>query len=187
MDPLHWYDLEYAGWNTVKENLPKSPGTGPRGKQVLCLRFIDHPYLTAYTKGMQQVADAYGIQLKTLVANGDINLQSQQVDQAINERPDLVIITPVDATAVVPLLRKLNQAGIPVIASNLLPIDEGMKYVLAWTGPDDWGQFRMLAHTFADLMHYQGGYCIVRHNPGSSPSSPAPTPPPPNWRRSRRR
>lgn len=169
MDPLHWYDLEYAGWNTQKENQPKSPANGAKGKKVLCLRFIDHPYLTAYTKGMQQVADAYGIELKTLVANKDLNVQTQQVDQAINEKPDLVIITPVDATAVVPLLRRLNQAGIPVIASNLLPVDEGMKYVLAWTGPDDWGQFRMLARKFAELMNNEGGYCIIRHVPGTSP------------------
>ena len=35
---------------------------------------------------MQQIADAYGIQLKTMVANGDVNLQGQQVDQCIVER-----------------------------------------------------------------------------------------------------
>ena len=44
-----------------------------------------------------------------------------------------------------------------------------MKYCLAWTGPDDWGQFRMLARRFADAMGKQGGYAIVRHMPGSSP------------------
>ena len=168
-DPLHWYDQEYAGWNVVKTNMPKSPGTGPAGKKVVCLRFMDHPYLTAYTRGMQKVADAYGMSLTTLVANNDINIQSQQVDQVINERPDLVIITPVDATAVVPLLRKMNQAGIPVIASNLMPISQGMPYVLTWTGPDDWGNTRALARDFAGRMHYEGGYCIVRHMPGSAP------------------
>lgn len=168
-DPLHWYDIEYAGWKCDKVNQPTPPAGGAKGKRVLCLRFMDHPYLTAYTKGMQKVADAYGIQLKTVVANNDINLQSQQVDQAINERPDLVIILPVDATAVVPLLRKLNQAKIPTIASNLIPIDEGMKYILTWTGPNDWGQFRMLARRFAEKMNFEGGYCIVRHMPGSSP------------------
>jgi ribose/xylose/arabinose/galactoside ABC-type transport system permease subunit/ABC-type sugar transport system substrate-binding protein len=168
-DALHWYDLEYSGRNVKKVNLPKSPGNGPRGKKVIFLCFIDHPYLTAYTRGMQKVADAYGIEMKKFVANNDINQQSQQVDQAINERPDLVVITPVDATAVVPLLRKMNNAGIPVIASNLMPIDQGMPYVLTWTGPDDWGQFRMLAHDFADRMHKKGGYCIVRHVPGASP------------------
>lgn len=168
-DSLHWYDQEYAGWSVVKSGLPKSPGTGTQGKKVVCLRFMDHPYLTAYTRGMQKVADAYGIQLTTLVANNDINIQSQQVDQVINERPDLVIITPVDATAVVPLLRKMSQAGIPVIASNLMPSAQGMPYVLTWTGPDDWGNTRMLARDFAKRMHYEGGYCIVRHVPGSAP------------------
>jgi len=169
-DPLHWYDMEYAGWQCTKTNLPKSPESGTKGKRVVCLRHMDHPYTTAYTRGMKQIADAYGIELKTLTAgNADVNIQSQQVDQVINERPDLVILFPVDAKSVVPMLRKLNQAGIPVIASNLIPVDSGMPYVLTWTGPDDWGQFRMLAREFAKRMNYEGGYCIVQHMPGGSP------------------
>ena len=169
-DPLHWYDMEYAGWDCKKVNLPTSPADGAKGKYVMCLRHMDHPYTTAYTRGMEKVADAYGIRLKTLTAgNADVNIQSQQVDQVINERPDLAIIFPVDATAVVPMLRKLNKAGIPVIASNLLPVDQGMPFVLTWTGPDDWGQFRMLAREFAAKMNHEGGYCIVRHMPGGSP------------------
>jgi ABC-type sugar transport system substrate-binding protein len=98
-----------------------------------------------------------------------VNDQSRQVDQVITERPDLVIIFPVDAKSVVPMLRKLNEKGIPTIASNLIPDDAGMPYLLTWTGPDDWGQFRMLAHEFAKRMNYEGGYCIVQHMPGGSP------------------
>lgn len=169
-NPLRWYDMEYAGWNCKKVNMPVSPADGAKGKYVMCLRHMDHPYTTAYTRGMEKIASAYGIRLKTLTAgNADVNIQSQQVDQVINERPDLVIIFPVDATAVVPMLRKLNKAGIPVIASNLIPVDRGMPYVLTWTGPDDWGQFRMLAREFAEKMNHEGGYCIVRHMPGGSP------------------
>ncbi|MFI5384552.1 MAG: sugar ABC transporter substrate-binding protein [Fimbriimonadales bacterium] len=167
-DPGHWYDIEHSGWSTQKLEMPKSPGDGPKGKRVLCLRFMDHPYLTAYTNGMQKVADAYGIKLETRGANNQTSTQAEQVDQAISERPDLVIITPVDSKAVVPLLMKLHSAGIPVIASNLIPAEEGMKYVLTWTGPDDWGQFRMLAREFAKKLNNDGGYCVVRHMPGSS-------------------
>jgi ribose transport system substrate-binding protein len=169
-DPLHWYDMEYAGWRCTKVGLPASPRSGAKGKRVMCLRHMDHPYTTAYTRGMQRIADAYGIQLKTLTAgNADVNIQSQQVDQVINERPDLVILFPVDAKSVVPMLRKLHQAKVPVIASNLIPVDAGMPYVLTWTGPDDWGQFRMLAREFAQRMNYEGGYGIIQHMPGGSP------------------
>jgi len=169
-DALHWYDMEYAGWRCTKVSLPPSPKSGPKGKRVVCLRHMDHPYTTAYTRGMQKVADRYGLHLKTLTAgNADVNIQSQQVDQMINERPDLVILFPVDAKSVVPMFRKLNQAGIPVIGSNLIPVDAGMPYILTWTGPDDWGQFRMLAREFAKRMNNEGGYCIVQHMPGGSP------------------
>jgi ribose transport system substrate-binding protein len=168
-DPLRWYDQEYAGWKCTKVNLPTSPADGAKGKTVWCLRHMDHPYTTAYVNGMQKVADAYHMTLKVMTAgNADVNIQSRQVDQAINARPDMVIILPVDAVAVVPMLRKLNQAGVPVIASNLIPVDQGMQYVITWTGPDDWGQFRMLAREFAKRMNYEGGYCIVRHMAGSS-------------------
>jgi ribose transport system substrate-binding protein len=169
-DAGRWYDMEYAGWRCTKTNLPASPRSGAKGKRVYCLRHMDHPYTTAYTRGMEMVAKAYGVELKTLTAgNADVNIQSQQVDQVINDRPDLCIIFPVDAKSVVPMLRKLNRAGVPTIASNLIPVDAGMPYVLTWTGPDDWGQFRMLAREFARRMNNEGGYCIVQHMPGGSP------------------
>ncbi len=168
-DPLHWYDMEYAGWGVKKVNLPESPANGPNGKRVVFLKASDHPYWKAVQTGMEKVAQVYGIALSQKVANGDINIQSQQVDQCLNECPDMVIIGPVEAKACVPLLRKLNEAGIPVIAINLLPASEAHQYLLSWTGPDDWGQFRLLAREFAKRMNGEGGYCIVRHFPGWSP------------------
>ncbi len=164
----HWYDMEYSGWGVGKLNIPKSPGTGPRGKNVVYLKAVDHPYQTAMVAGMEKVARAYGINLRFKTGNNDINIQAQQVDQVINERPDLVIVSPVDSQACVPLFRKLNEAGIPVICINLLPATEAHKYILAWTGPDDWGQFRLLARDFARRMNNEGSYCIVQHRPGCS-------------------
>ena len=51
-DPGHWYDMEYAGWNTAKENIPTSPKDGAIGKRVIAIINGDHPYLTAYSAGM---------------------------------------------------------------------------------------------------------------------------------------
>ena len=167
-DKGHWWDIEFAGWKADKEPMPESPGDGPAGKRVILLKAGDHPYWTAYVRGFHVIAGAYGIKTKVFNSNWNVDLQAQQTDQAINEHPDMIIFAPVDSTACTPLLRRIHKAGIPCVTSNTIPCDEAMKYCLAWTGPDDWGQFRMLARTFADAMGKKGGYAIVRHMPGSS-------------------
>ncbi len=168
-DKGHWWDIEFAGWKGEKEPMPISPGDGPKGKRVVLLKAGDHPYWTAYVNGFTAIANAYEMNFKIFNGNWNMDLQAQQTDQAINEKPDMIILAPVDSTACTPLLRRIHTAGIPCIASNTIPCDEAMKYCIAWTGPDDWGQFRMLARYFADALGKKGGYAIVRHMPGSSP------------------
>ncbi|MEA4847603.1 MAG: hypothetical protein VB106_10265, partial [Clostridiaceae bacterium] len=68
-DPLHWWDMEYAGWKTVKAEMPKSPGDGAKGKKLTIIVHGDHPWTTAYIAGAQKAADAYGITLKTVSPN----------------------------------------------------------------------------------------------------------------------
>jgi len=171
----HWHDEEYAGFNMQRVNhkgepitIPDSPKDGARGKYVIWLKFVDHAYLTAMEKGAQQIVDHYGMRMKVLSANNDVNLQTQQVDQVINERPDLVVINVVNAKTSASLLRKLNKAGIPIIASNQMPTQEALNYCLAWTGPDDWGNMRNLSRIFAKAMNYEGKYGIVRHFEGNA-------------------
>ena len=165
----HWWDIEFAGWQVEKVPMPKSPGDGPNGKSIVLLKAGDHPYWTAYLNGFEAMAQACRIEAKVFNGNWNMDLQAQQTDQAINERPDMIIFAPVDATACTPLLRRIHKAGIPCLTSNTIPCDEAMKYCLAWTGPDDWGQFRLLARVFADKLDKKGGFAIVRHMPGSSP------------------
>ena len=167
-DLLRWWDSEYAGWTVKKLAMPKSPGTGIKGKKLVSLQYMDHPYWKGYTNGAKRVAEAYGVNLTILEAGNDNKLQAAQVEQCIRLKPDMVILTPVDTKGVVPMLKRLYDEKIPCIASNLLPVDEGMQYVITWTGPDDWGQFRMLAREFAKKMNYEGNYCVVRHIAGTS-------------------
>ena len=168
-DPLHWYDMEYAGWSAAKENLPPSPKDGAMGKRVITIINGDHPYLTAYSAGMRKVAEAYRMDLRILSPNWKVDVQNQMLDEAVNDRPDLIILIPLDAKVAVQQVRKVNQAGVPILLSNMHPDNEAMKFAICWTGPDDWGQFRLLAHAWADKLGKQGGICYVRHAPGGSP------------------
>ncbi|KLU63148.1 D-ribose-binding periplasmic protein precursor [Peptococcaceae bacterium CEB3] len=165
----HWYDMEWAGWNVNKVNIPKSPANGAKGKTIILIEPGEHPYFTAYTNGAQKVAIAYGMNLKVMTGDWSVAQQTQQVKEAITQRPDMIIIPPVAGDVAESLFKQINQAGIPFIASNLLPNNAAMKYALEWTGPDDWGQMKLLADKFAELMHNTGDYAIVRHMPGASP------------------
>jgi ABC-type sugar transport system substrate-binding protein/AraC-like DNA-binding protein len=167
-DRRHWYDMEYAGWSVEKDPQPPSPGDGPEGKRVMCLVPGTHPYMNVYLEGVRNIADLEGMTVEVLAGNWDSHTQARQVDAAIAARPDLVILLPKNAGACTELYRRINEAGIPVIGSNLLPSNEAFRYFLCWTGPDDWGQGRLLAREFARYMNGTGGYGIISHVPGSS-------------------
>ncbi len=169
-DPMHWYDMEYAGWKAdAKDNIPASPADGSIGKRIIYIINGDHPYLTALSNGATTAAKALGMTVEMKSPNWDLNVQNQQIDQAINEKPDMIILIPLDPNAAIQQLRKINQAGIPVIVSNMLPDAEAMKYALAWTGPDDFGQMAKLAQAAGEKAGGEGGVVYVTHNPGGSP------------------
>jgi ABC-type sugar transport system substrate-binding protein len=169
-DKGHWYDMEYLGWGVEEKiNIPDSPADGAIGKRVIAIINGDHPYLTAYSNGMQKIADAYSMDLTVLSPNWDLAEQNQMLDEAINERPDMIILIPLDARVAIQQVRRVNRAGVPIILSNMLPEEEAMQYAIAWTGPDDWGQFREMAQVWADELGRSGGVAYIRHAPGGSP------------------
>jgi ABC-type sugar transport system substrate-binding protein/AraC-like DNA-binding protein len=167
-DARHWFDQEYAGWGADKLAMPESPCNGPRGKRIAFLQPGMHPYHVAFGEGLARIAERAGAQLQTYTAAMTEESQSREVQRAIAEKPDLVILVPISSKACTPWVREMHRRGIPVIVSNYFPEEEAYRYILAWCGPDDWGQFRMLSRTFADLMGHEGGYAIIRHIPGSS-------------------
>lgn len=174
-DPLHWYDMEYAGWEVEKENIPESPMDGAIGKSVTMIVHGDHPWTTACTNGAQKVADAYDMDLNVQSPNWDLSTQNQLIDQAINDRPDMILLIPLDAKTAEQQARRINQEGIPLILFNTLPTAAAMKHAITWTGPDDFGQMRKLARVFVDELKSKNpdasslGIAFVQHAPGGSP------------------
>ena len=167
-DELHWYDFEYPYAQVEKLEQPESPADGCIGKKIILLSNGDHPYHTAYVEATQQACEIFGMELEVMSANWDANIQTQQVDQAINEHPDLIIYKPVDQETSVTHLRKMYDAGIPVIGSNVMPSNEGFQYLLSFCGPADWDQSKLMAEYMAEQAGYEGGYCVITHNPGGS-------------------
>jgi len=162
-DSRRWYDYEYAHWRIEKAPMPESPMDGPEGKRVICNLPMTHPYQLAFRKGLQRLADLHDIQLEVYDTDWDRGAQDHFVDLALDKNPDLIIHVMPQFNESRGIYRKIHSRGIPVMASNMMPAEEDLPYILSWTGPDDWGMSRALAGKFAEFMNYEGGYGLIQH------------------------
>ncbi len=167
-DERHWYDEEYAGWGVVKKPLPKSPGKGSEGRRLAFFCPGKHPYWQEYVKGLHGEARQHGFLVDVHYAEWDQEVQTRAVMEAVENPPDIIILAPAEVAGGTECIRYAYERGVPVIASNQVLEPEAYRMILSWTGPDDWGQHRLLARHFASIMDKEGGYCLVTHHPGTS-------------------
>jgi ribose transport system substrate-binding protein len=83
-----------------------------------------NPAYAAFRIAADQVARSAGARVVHYVPKQPDNVDEQKamVDQALKDRPDAVVFIPVDDVAMVDSVKKLNDAGIPIVlASNPLP------------------------------------------------------------------
>jgi ribose transport system substrate-binding protein len=86
------------------------------GKRVLVLATSNtNPYIGAWTATFTKFATAAGMKVTNLAANYDAAVQSQQIDDAIAQKFDLIVMCYVNDQAIVPALTRAKAAGIPVV------------------------------------------------------------------------
>lgn len=95
------------------------------------------PFYSNMIKGAQSTAGKLGAKLDIQSGNGNLNTEISVVQQFIAQKVDIILVTPSDAKGIVPIIRKANEAGIPVIAvNNRVDTSSGAKLV-TYVGVDD--------------------------------------------------
>ena len=67
------------------------------------------------TKYLETLVESAGGECKIYDPNNDANVQADMVSQALVEKPDVIVIKPIDQAAIVPALETANEAGVPII------------------------------------------------------------------------
>jgi ribose transport system substrate-binding protein len=80
---------------------------------------LNSPFFVAINRGLASEAKAAGVRL--VVTDAQLNLAKQisSVENLIAQRVDVILLNPVDSTAVGPAVEAANKAGIPVIALDV--------------------------------------------------------------------
>lgn len=122
----------------VSGGVQAAPQKGAKGAKVILLTVTEEcEYCSIYLRSFKKAAKDAGLDLQVQINKFNASEQATQVDQAIAKRPDALVVWPADASAIIPSLRKIKKAGIPLIVSNSLP---DMKHQDLWntyTGPDE--------------------------------------------------
>jgi ribose transport system substrate-binding protein len=108
-------------------------------------------YQTTYEQAFIEAAEANeAVETVVLDAGGDVARQIAQMEDLIQQEVDAIIIWPTNGEAVIPAVRKANQAGIPVIVTNSNIAEQGFDFVSSFSGPDNVTQGARSAEIMCD-------------------------------------
>ena len=128
-----------------------------------------NPIARAARAGADAVAKAHGFTVFHYIPTSPDNVAQQTflVEEAINQKRDAIVFTPVDIKAMVPPVQKVNAAGIPLV--NVGDRLTGGSSV-AFVGTDDFGIARDTARTLLKAMGGKGNV-IVLEGPDNIPTA----------------
>jgi ribose transport system substrate-binding protein len=92
--------------------------TSSSGEKVTIIASVpptDHGWLGAISKDAQAAADEWDDVDFQLLEAADADSQAQQIQQAIAQKPDALVVLPQDGAALTPIAQQAEAAGIPVI------------------------------------------------------------------------
>jgi ribose transport system substrate-binding protein len=117
--------LTACGGGDTKTVTVQAPATGSAeqeagasGKTVHIIASVpptDHGWLGAISKNAKAQAEQYKDVEFDLLQAADADSQAQQIEQAIAQKPDALVVLPQDGEALTPVAQKAERAGIPVV------------------------------------------------------------------------
>jgi len=95
-------------------------------------------YLGGIGKGLTDEATAKGMKVTVFSSPFDPTLQAQQIDDAVAQKFDMLVVQPISQKAVVPPLTRAKAAGIPVVLVVVPLTDAGAQDLyVTYAGYDD--------------------------------------------------
>ena len=101
--------------DTATETTAAGGTSGERVSIIASVPPTDHGWLGAISKDAQAAADKHDDVDFELLQAADADSQAQQIEQAISQKPDVLVVLPQDGAALTPVAQKAERAGIRVV------------------------------------------------------------------------
>lgn len=116
-------------------NSQTTEAPAPDGDILIGVSFYTEriPLYAEMRAGIEEAAAAAGVEVVYADANGNAETQTNQIANMVTQGVDVIIASPVDATAMVPAYQAARDAGVIMISAANKVADE---YEDAFVGPD---------------------------------------------------
>ncbi|MEJ5927387.1 D-ribose ABC transporter substrate-binding protein [Corynebacterium sp. H128] len=142
-------------------------GEAGQDSVTLALSTQSNPFFVELRDGAQKKADELGVKLSIQDASDDASTQADQLKNAETSGSGVVIVNPTDSDAVVPSVKSLNNAKIPVIAVDR-SASEGE--IASFIASDNVAGGKQAAEALAKSIGEEGEVLILQGIAGSSAS-----------------
>ncbi|QHF40088.1 hypothetical protein PspS34_18230 [Pseudomonas sp. S34] len=113
-------------------------------------------YCAAYNSTLRDYAKEKNLDLEIVTNKFDPAQQASQIDQAIAKKPDVILLWAIDGAALIPSIRKIDKAGIPLLLTDVLPDRKFEKYWKSYSGADNEAEGRLAAQLMVDGFKAKG-------------------------------
>ena len=105
-----------TGLGSSSDSGSKVTKKAPKDLKVgVSLSTLSNPFFVSVQNGIQDLAKKNKTNVQISDAQNDTAKQNNNVEDMIQKKVDVLIINPVDSSAITPAVKDANDAGIPVI------------------------------------------------------------------------
>jgi len=148
-----------------------APETAGQPEIAFSLKTITNDaFQKAIADSVESAAKSAGAKF-TLVTAGQqtaVSTQVSQVEDLIAKGVDGIVLSPMDSKAVIPVLKKAKEAGIPVVLVDQTIEANNEDLYLSYIGTDNFNAGKVAGQTLAEALGNKGNVLIVRGANGSS-------------------
>lgn len=153
--------------NSKQSSTTDSSASGQKNyKLALCMSHQTNEFTTAVSKGAKEEAEKLGVTVEVFDGKQDQQNQINQIETAINQGYDGIIVEPISADGIVPAVKEANDANVPVIT-----VVQQMKnqdtMAVSYCGGDEATASQMQMQKAVDALNGKGNIAIIYGPMGS--------------------
>jgi len=128
------------------------------------------PYFKALIAAAEKEGKKQNVQLKIMDGEFDTQKQASQVESLIAQKVDLIEIIPADSSAIIPTMKKVKAAKIPMIIVNTQNDPSTNNLIVTFVGASMEDEATMAAESIKKVLPKGGNVVMIEGAAGSFPA-----------------